>query len=72
MLPDEVLAILACPACKSRLTLEMERWLVCQNPECQRKYPIRDYGPDLVIEEGDKYAHVAIQDLPQPDHKVAG
>ena len=66
MLSEEILAILACPACKSRLQLVRDQWLVCQNDSCRRKYPIVDDIPNLLVEEGDKYVHVAVEDLPTP------
>ena len=63
MLNEELLAILACPACKTRVELLADRWLVCQNPECRRKYPIRDDIPIMLIEEGDKYVDVPVEEL---------
>jgi len=63
MLSEELLAILACPACKTRVKLVAERWLVCQNQECRRKYPIKDDIPIMLIEEGDKYVDLSIEDL---------
>lgn len=47
----DLLDILVCPACKTKVLLEGER-LVCHN--CGRKYPIRDGIPVMLIEEGDK------------------
>jgi uncharacterized protein YbaR (Trm112 family) len=63
MLSEELLAILACPACKSPVLLKHDRWLVCQNPDCRRKYPIKDGIPVMLIEEGDKYVKVSDEDL---------
>ncbi len=51
MISKELLDILVCPACKTKVILESER-LVCGN--CGRKYPIRDGIPVMLIEEGDK------------------
>ena len=51
MISKELLDILVCPACKTKVVLEGER-LVCHN--CGRKYPIRDGIPVMLIEEGDK------------------
>lgn len=65
MLSEELLAILACPACKTRVELLADKWLVCQNSECRRKYPIRDGIPIMLIEEGDKYVDVSAKDLAQ-------
>jgi uncharacterized protein YbaR (Trm112 family) len=74
---EDLLAILRCPACVSgpdrregpdpgRLELVRGQWLVCQEPECGRKYPIRDDIPVMLIEEGDKWIDVAVEDLPVP------
>ena len=63
MLSEELLAILACPACKTRVKLVADKWLVCQNPECRRKYPIKDDIPVMLIEEGDKYVDVSEEEL---------
>lgn len=48
---QELLDILACPACKTPVTLEGEE-LVCG--QCGRRYPIRNDIPVMLIEEGDK------------------
>lgn len=64
MLSEEFLAILACPFCKTRVEL-VGNWLVCQNPACARKYPIRDEIPVMLIEEGDKYRDTPVDELPQ-------
>ena len=63
MLNEELLAILACPACKSKVELVAGKWLVCSNAECGRKYPIRDDIPIMLIEEGDKYVDVSVEEL---------
>lgn len=66
MIGEDLLAILACPACKTKVQLEKDAWLVCTNKECRRKYPIRDGIPIMLIEEGDKYVDVDIEDLGTP------
>jgi uncharacterized protein YbaR (Trm112 family) len=77
MVSSELLEILRCPACVSgsgrregpdpgRLELVSEVWLVCQEPDCGRKYPIRDGIPVMLIEEGDKYRNVPVEELPDP------
>jgi len=78
MISQELLEILRCPACVSgpnrkpgedpgRLMLVREgTWLVCQEPDCGRKYPIKEDIPVMLIEEGDKWKDVAIEDLPEP------
>jgi uncharacterized protein YbaR (Trm112 family) len=63
MLSEELLAILACPACKTKVDLVGQTWLVCRNADCRRKYPIKDGIPIMLIEEGDKYVDVANEDL---------
>ena len=63
MLKEELLEILACPACKTKVELVGDRWLVCSNPECRRKYPIKDDIPIMLVEEGDKYVDVEVEDL---------
>ena len=63
MLNEELLAILACPKCKTRVELVGEKWLVCQNDQCRRKYPIKDDIPIMLIEEGDKYIDVPVERL---------
>lgn len=60
---EELLAILACPACKSKVYLLADKWLVCKNAACGRKYPIKDEIPIMLIEEGDKYVHVSVEEL---------
>lgn len=78
MVDAELLKILRCPYCVSGETrkegedpgrLELVRdefWLVCQEPDCDRKYPIRDDIPVMLIEEGDKWSDVAVDELPVP------
>lgn len=63
MLPEDLLAILVCPACRTRVTLIGEKWLVCQNPNCRRKYPIKNEIPIMLIEEGDKYVDIPEEEL---------
>jgi len=68
MVSDELLEILRCPACvretEGLLDYIKESWLVCQ--DCDRKYPIRDDIPVMLIDEGDKWVTVAVVDLPVP------
>jgi uncharacterized protein YbaR (Trm112 family) len=66
MISEDLLAILACPSCKTKVELVKESWLVCTNDECRRKYPIRDGIPIMLIEEGDKYVEVDVEDLDTP------
>jgi uncharacterized protein YbaR (Trm112 family) len=48
---QELLDILACPACKTPVTLEGGE-LTCA--QCGRRYPIRNDIPVMLIDEGDK------------------
>jgi uncharacterized protein YbaR (Trm112 family) len=77
MVSKDLLEILRCPYCVSgetrkagddpgQLELVQESWLVCQEPDCGRKYPIRDDIPVMLIEEGDKWIDVSVGDLPVP------
>ena len=78
MVSQELLDILRCPACVSGPDrkpgndpgcLELVRdgtWLVCQEPDCQRKYPIKEDIPVMLIDEGDKWAHTDVANLPDP------
>ncbi len=51
MLSEDLLAILACPLCKTQVALE-EDGLVCS--DCGRRYPIRDGIPVMLPEEAEK------------------
>jgi uncharacterized protein len=70
--------ILRCPACVTdparrakeedpgRLQLVNETWLVCQSPDCGRKYPVREDIPVMLISEGDKYRDTPVEELGTP------
>lgn len=48
----DLLDILACPACHGKIVHDEEKdTLNCQNPQCRRRYPIRDGIPVMLIEE---------------------
>lgn len=47
----DLLEILACPACKTPIELEAEE-LVCR--QCERRYPIRNDIPYMLISDGDE------------------
>ena len=66
MVSEDLLEILACPACKTKVELVKGSWLACANEDCRRKYPIRDGIPIMLIEEGDKYIDVDVEDLGTP------
>ena len=49
-IPDELLELLACPACKTPVRLTADgQGLKC--PDCQRVYPIRDDIPVMLVDE---------------------
>jgi hypothetical protein len=77
MVDAELLEILRCPYCVSGETrredkedpgvldlVREESWLVCQ--DCDRKYPIRDDIPVMLIETGEKWMETPVEDLPVP------
>ncbi len=77
MIDQKLLDILRCPACVSgptrcqgpdpgRLELVNGVWLVCQEEECGRKYPIKDDIPIMLIEEGDKHRDTPVEALGTP------
>ena len=48
----ELLEILVCPKCKSKVELKPdESGLRCTNPECALVYPVRDEIPVMIVEE---------------------
>lgn len=53
MINNELLQILACPKCKSEVKLEGEK-IICTNPQCGLRYPIRDGIPVMLIDEAEK------------------
>jgi len=66
VISKELLDILVCPACKTKVELVKEAWLVCTNEKCNRKYPIRDGIPIMLIDEGDKYVDTPVEELGTP------
>ena len=77
MIAQELLNILRCPACVSgptrkpgtdpgRLALTRDCWLVCQEIDCGRKYPVVDDIPVMLIDTGDKWVHTPVAELPVP------
>jgi uncharacterized protein YbaR (Trm112 family) len=74
---QDLIEILRCPYCVSgatrkpgdnpgQLELVRDQWLVCQEPDCGRKYPIKEDIPVMLIDEGDKCIDTAVTDLPEP------
>ncbi|MBI4927471.1 MAG: Trm112 family protein [Anaerolineae bacterium] len=70
MVSADLLEILRCPVCvreegkQGKLTLIKETWLVCQ--DCDRKYPIVEDIPVMLIDEGDKWTSTQVEALPVP------
>jgi uncharacterized protein YbaR (Trm112 family) len=68
---QELLDILRCPADVQNGPgagmLDLVRdgtWLVCR--DCGRKYPIKNDIPIMLIEEGDKYKNMPVEQLGSP------
>ncbi|NOZ70661.1 MAG: Trm112 family protein [Chloroflexi bacterium] len=65
---NELLEILRCPVCVQEadeaglLELVNDTWLVCQT--CERKYPIRDDIPVMLIDEGTRWQKTPVDELP--------
>ena len=78
----ELLKILRCPYCVNlgehppgsdpgHLKLvQSDTWLVCLQPGCGRKYPIREGVPVMLIDEGTKWIDTPEEALPQPGKLV--
>ena len=68
MVSKDLLDILRCPACvrekEGLLRIYQDNWLICQ--DCDRKYPIVDDIPVMLIDEGDKWIQVNEKELPNP------
>ena len=50
VIAEDLLAILACPACRGDIALD-GNWLVCAS--CGRRYPIEDGIPIMLIERAE-------------------
>lgn len=74
MVSAELLEILRCPVCvreegkTGTLSLIKETWLVCQ--DCDRKYPIVEEIPVMLIDEGEKWMQTAAEALPVPPPSI--
>ena len=73
MVSADLLEILRCPHCVREkpglLKLEKDTWLVCQEPDCGRKYPIREDIPVMLIKEGSEWIKTPVADLHVPPPK---
>jgi uncharacterized protein len=48
----ELLEVLACPACKSDVIYdETKRQIICVNSQCNKRYPVKDGIPIMMVEE---------------------
>jgi uncharacterized protein YbaR (Trm112 family) len=68
MVSQDLLEILRCPVCVHNEPEggELEKrgnWLICQ--DCGRKYPIRDDIPVMLVEEGDRFRGIPVDELPE-------
>ena len=68
MVSQELLEILRCPNCvrdgpEAGLLDHTGNWLICN--DCDRKYPIRDAIPVMLIEEGDRFRDLPREELPE-------
>ncbi|NDJ53579.1 MAG: hypothetical protein GYB68_10910 [Chloroflexi bacterium] len=77
MINQDLLEILRCPVAvhytdkgddPGRLELVHDTWLVCA--DSNMKYPIVDGIPVMLIEVGEKYKDVAVEDLPVPPPSI--
>lgn len=70
MVHPDLLEILRCPVCVREhenggaLELYKETWLLCTN--CDRKYPIVEDIPVMLVDEGEKWMKTPAAELPVP------
>jgi uncharacterized protein YbaR (Trm112 family) len=71
MVNPDLLEILRCPACVREtdglLEFYKESWLICK--DCDRKYPVVEDIPVMLIDEGDKWKATQKDSLPIPPPK---
>lgn len=61
MLPEYLLAILACPLCTGPLTpVDNDQGLVC--PACLLRFPVREGIPVMLPEEAEKIGVPSVKD----------
>ncbi len=51
-LPPDLIPLLRCPKCRQPVALQDDR-VVCQNPACGLRYPVRDGIPVMLVEEAE-------------------
>ncbi|MCK5214936.1 MAG: Trm112 family protein [Candidatus Omnitrophica bacterium] len=51
MIDEELLAILACPACQGEVQLKEDKIICCK---CGLKYPVREGIPVMLTDEAEK------------------
>ena len=72
MVSPELLEILRCPACvrekEGKLDLYQDCWLICS--DCDRKYPIVEDIPVMLIDEGDKWTKTPREQLEIPPRNI--
>ncbi|MDT8389165.1 MAG: Trm112 family protein [Lentisphaeria bacterium] len=50
--PQELITILACPACSDRPPVRLSEdgtWVICD--QCRRQYPVKDGIPVMLVDE---------------------
>ncbi len=52
-IPKDLLALLCCPKCRKPVAPDRSS-LVCTNPECGLRYPVKEGIPVMLIEEAEK------------------
>jgi uncharacterized protein YbaR (Trm112 family) len=52
VIDKQLLDVLACPKCKADVKLDGER-IICTNPQCGLRYPIRDRIPVMLIDQAE-------------------
>jgi hypothetical protein len=74
MVDKDLIEILRCPHCvqesEGLLEFYQEAWFICE--ECDRKYPVIDDIPVMLIPVGDKWADTSKEELPVPPPANAG
>ena len=53
MIDERLLAVLVCPACRTKVRLEGDR-LVCENAGCGLRFPVREDIPIMLMQEAEK------------------